>query len=318
MNYTMDVRPIQKVEIDPNLIQSGDYFAIQRLDGLDPFVMYGSGAHSGHSVTALRFDGELYIIESQDAWYWPVHRIQRTLWKDWIQWAENASFHVVFMPLSDEMRAKYNETAAQEWFYKTDGLPYGYHTFLSSSIDTAEDSYPLLIPKDLFPILFGIMEKINKNDTDILFTAGLNFHLGTKGLDLAGIAAEGAKRGLNVSQIWAIPEQDGWEYDIFYHDGLSYVCSSYVTSVWKAAGLFDGLDINAVEFTPKDVYQVDFFNKNFTRPQACQAADPDQPWCQLLGKYRMTFPGFSSIKPYSHMNERCPSVAPDFYRPDGC
>lgn len=84
MNYTMDIRPIQKVEIDPNEIQSGDYFAIQRLDGLDPFVMYGSGAHSGHSVTALRFDGELYIIESQDAWYWPVHRIQRTLWKEWI------------------------------------------------------------------------------------------------------------------------------------------------------------------------------------------------------------------------------------------
>lgn len=52
-----------------------------RLDGLDPMIMYGTGSHSGHTTTALRFDGELYIVESQDAWYWPVHRIQRTPFK---------------------------------------------------------------------------------------------------------------------------------------------------------------------------------------------------------------------------------------------
>jgi len=33
--------------------------------------MYGSGGHIGHSVMALRFDGELYIVESTAAWYWP-------------------------------------------------------------------------------------------------------------------------------------------------------------------------------------------------------------------------------------------------------
>jgi len=46
-----------------------------RLDGLDPMIMYGTGSRSGHSVMALRFDNELYIVESQDAWYWPTHRI---------------------------------------------------------------------------------------------------------------------------------------------------------------------------------------------------------------------------------------------------
>jgi hypothetical protein len=64
MNYEMEVRPIQKVTIDENLIQSGDYFAVMRMDGLDPMIMYGTGSHSGHSVMALRFDGELYIVES--------------------------------------------------------------------------------------------------------------------------------------------------------------------------------------------------------------------------------------------------------------
>lgn len=44
-----------------------------RLDGLDPMIMYGTGAKIGHNVMALRFDGELYVVESQDAWYWPTH-----------------------------------------------------------------------------------------------------------------------------------------------------------------------------------------------------------------------------------------------------
>jgi hypothetical protein len=35
-----------------------------RLDGLDEIIMYGTGSHVGHSTMALRFDGELYIVES--------------------------------------------------------------------------------------------------------------------------------------------------------------------------------------------------------------------------------------------------------------
>ena len=51
-----------------------------------------------------------------------------------------------------------------------------------------------------------------------------------------------------------IVEEDGWKYEGFYHDGESMVCSSFVTAVWKAAGLFGDLKINAVEWLPKDVY----------------------------------------------------------------
>lgn len=42
-----------------------------RLDGLGQIIMYGTGAYLGHNTMALRFDGELYIVESQAAWYWP-------------------------------------------------------------------------------------------------------------------------------------------------------------------------------------------------------------------------------------------------------
>jgi hypothetical protein len=84
MGITMDTRPIENVDIDPSLIQSGDLFVIMRLDGLCPIVMYGSGSHATHCTMALRIDGELYVIESQNAWYWPIPNIQINKWEDWL------------------------------------------------------------------------------------------------------------------------------------------------------------------------------------------------------------------------------------------
>ena len=46
-----------------------------RLDGVDPLIMYATGAHGAHSAVAVRFDGELYIVEVQNGWYWPIEGI---------------------------------------------------------------------------------------------------------------------------------------------------------------------------------------------------------------------------------------------------
>jgi hypothetical protein len=87
---------------------------------------------------AMRFDGELHIIESQDGWYWPTHGLQRTPWDKWIKQAEDASFNVVWMPLSDESRTKFDTDKARAWFEQAEGLPYGYHNFLYGWVDTPE------------------------------------------------------------------------------------------------------------------------------------------------------------------------------------
>lgn len=318
MGYELVERPIQEVMIDESLINSGDFLAIMRLDGLDPLIMYGSGTHAGHSVMALRFDGELYIVESQDAWYWPVHAIQRNKFSDWIQYAKNADFHVVHMPLREEIRAKFNETAAQEFFFMTEGVPYGYHNFLFGWIDTAEDNWPPLLPQQLVPIVFGMVDNIAPSACDIFFNQAINKRLGTLGLNVEGLAAAAANKGLGLDEVMAMTEMDGWLYTGEVNDGLSYVCSAYVAALYKAAGLFDDMPIQATEFTPKDVYTLNFFDKNFKRPQVCQDADPDQPYCQLLGKYRMTFPEYSTIDPYAKMCEVCPTIAPLYPRPATC
>jgi len=192
MQYDLEPRTIKKVEINPDLIKDGDAIMIMRLDGLDQIIMYGTGAYVGHNTVALRFDGELYIVESQDAWYWPTPNLQRTKWADWIKQAEDASFSVSHLPLRDDIRANFDNKAATDFFYETEGLPYGYHNILYGWIDTPRDNLPPLLPNEFAPILFSIIEMISPVLAFNFFTEALNFRLGTTGLDIAGVAAYAA------------------------------------------------------------------------------------------------------------------------------
>lgn len=186
-----------------------------------------------------------------------------------MQWAKDCDFHVTYMPLADHVREIFNETAAQEEFYRLQGLPYGYHNFLYGWVDTPNDNFPRLVAKELIPVVFSIFETFDKNTTENIFTLALNKHLGTHGLNISGLDAVAASKGMNLTEAMAIVEEDGWEYDFFYHDGEAYVCSAFVIRIWMAAGVFGDTKINAVEWGPNDVYMVDIFNKDYakTKPQ---------------------------------------------------
>lgn len=192
------------------------------------------------------------------------------------------------MPLSEASRAKFNETAAREFFAKTEGLPYGYHNFLYGWIDTPRDNIPPLVADALIPIVFSLIETFDKPLSDKFFTKGLNKRLNVTDYSIPDIAALAAAQDMSVQDVMAMVEQDGWIYTgILPRDGLSYVCSAYVTAFYKAAGLFDDMEINATEFTPANVYTLNFFDEKTPRPQACIDADPDLPYCQILGDYTM-------------------------------
>jgi len=303
MNWKMEKRKTQKVWLTEDEIHDGDFITIVRLDGLDEIIMYGTGSHSGHSVVVLTLDGEKYVVESQDGWYWPKMHIQRTPWKQWMQWAENADFNAAILPLKDEYRAKFNQTAAESWFKWMEGYPYGYHNMLYSWIDTPEKNWPTLVAPKLLPSLLSIFEKIMPSAIESLFTEGMNLRLGTRGLNLKGITAEANSRNMTLEDVMAMPERDTW----IYSDGPSQMCSALVIGVYKAAGIFGDMKIEATEFTPKDVYQIDVFNTTSVLPEQCRLADPDLPYCQILGKYKLTLPGWSTIPLYNHMNEHCES-----------
>jgi hypothetical protein len=305
------------LEIDEKEIKTGDFIAIYRLDGLDPLIMLGTGSRLGHSAVACWIDGELYVLESQDGWYWPKKGIQRNKWKDWIQWAYNADFNVAILPLKEEIRQKLNAEKAYHWFAdKIEGLPYGYHNFLFGWIDTANDNFPTQIDVETFMSAFSLVEKISKKTASDIMTQSLNHRINTKDLSIPQIVAEAARRGLSFGDLISLPEVEGWEYS----DGMSYVCSSLVVGFWKAGGIFDSLEMNATEFTPKDIYNMDLFDLDYKdkRPQICKEADPELPYCQVIGRWQVILNNYSSIKPYTHMNEKCPSIAPDFIRPGDC
>ncbi|MCQ2816260.1 MAG: hypothetical protein MJ252_03235 [archaeon] len=314
-NYTPRSREDIVIDLDESLIHTGDFVAISRLDGVDPMIMIGTGSQIGHSTVAAWIDGKLYVIESQDGWYWPYHGIQRNEWKEWCRLARIADFNVAVLPLSEEARAKFDEKKAVEWFKNgIEGLNYGYHNFLFSFIDTVDKNLPFIMTHEHFEFLFTILEKIYEPLATKMLGEGVNLRLGTKNLTLAQATAVAARRGMTFEEVIAMPEQDGW----LYSDGMNYVCSCFVVAFYKAGGMFGDMEIQATEFGPKDVYQLDIFDKNYKRPQACIDADPELPYCQIMGKFKIDLPGYSTIKPYAHMNERCPSQGPEFIRPDGC
>ena len=128
-----------------------------------------------------------------------------------------------------------------------------------------------------------------------------------------------AQNNMSLLDVFAMPEQDGWVYTgIEPVDGLSYVCSAYVTALFKAAGVFGDLEVNATEFHPMDVYIMNLYDTETPLPDACVAADPDLPYCQLFGKYRIEMPYYNTIEPYNNMFERCAINFPTFERDPGC
>ena len=133
------------------------------------------------------------------------------------------------------------------------------------------------------------------------------------------MAELGAQNNMSLLDIMAMPEIDGWEYTGYEPvDGRSWVCSAYVTAMWKAAGIFGDLTVQSTEFTPMDVYIMKLYDTETPLPDACVAADPDLPYCQLFGKYRVEMPYYNTIEPYNNMFERCAINFPTYARDAGC
>jgi hypothetical protein len=304
----------KSINIDKKNIKSGDYLSIIRFDGLDNLIHTATGSRSGHSTMAMWRDGELYVVESQDAWYWPRHGIQKNKWEDWIKWAEYADFNVSLIPLKEELRSKYDEKKAWEEFDRLEGLPYGYSNFLFGYIDTKDSNLP-----DVFDIIFislvlEVLEKVIPEGVDRVFLQGLNMRLGTKDLNVNGIWQEIYKRQITLPDLMAVVEKEGWEYPT----GENYVCSAFVVKMYKSGGLFGDLEINSTEFTPKDLYELNFFDVSGDQvPEECREFAP-RGFCQITGKVDMDLGKMSWVEPYANMDETCPTIAPQYERQGNC
>jgi len=316
--YVWEKRPQNVlVELDESLVNSGDFFAVRKFDGTGNLVEYGTGSHVNHCTIALRVDGQLYIAESNSNFEWPVEGIQMAPYKTWIKWALNQGYLVSWVPLKPEFAKKFDEKAAYEWFKSVEGLPYGIHNYIWGWLDTPDHNYPPVLPPQFLATMFGFMEKTQQKAIQKMFTMGLNKRLGGDAnySTIAEVAMEAHRRGKTLPDLYAVVEQDGW----LYPEGKSYVCSAFVAGLLKAGGLFGSDYVNAVEFTPRDIYELEFYDPKPKVPANCKAVDPTNPFCQIMGGYRMEFPNIGTVKTYAHMNEGCWSEPPLYERvPKGC
>lgn len=357
VNYTLPPRsqtapPI--VPIDESAVASGDMFGILRLDGLDPMLAWGMGSTTGHTTMAMRdpADGVLYVHESQvNSSYWPANGVQRTPFSTWIKQAETAGYQIIWAPLSAAARKTFNATESLAFFRTQEHLDYGFGTLLAGWVDTPADNYPCLPPYpalrggkdswcltwDIVEILFPLGARLGKWTVEQVYLESWNHRVGVKAtaplcegcLDTVAVVQKAVSMGIAPSGLWPIPEQDSWQYSQQYNNGTrvmgaAMVCDVFVCRMWKAGGLFDGVEggrdaVNCGELTNWDVYALNVLAAPDTLPEACSTADPGTKLCQLTGLHQMYLNDFATKAAYAHMGEKCPQTGPlPMHRPAGC
>ncbi|KAF2285793.1 hypothetical protein GH714_007806 [Hevea brasiliensis] len=327
MGATFEQRPQPWVtNISTNDIHSGDFLAISKIrgrwGGFETLEKWVSGAYAGHTAVCLRdSEGKLWVGESGHENDQGEDIVAVLPWDEWWDFEltkDDSNPHIALLPLHPDLRAKFNETAAWEYALSMNGKPYGYHNMIFSWIDTVSGNYPPPLDAHLVASVMTVWNQIQPAYAANLWNEALNKRLGTEDLDLPDILVETEKRGSSFGELLTIPEQDDW----LYTDGRSTSCIAFILEMYKEAGLFDPIasSIQVTEFTIKDAYTLRFFENNSSRlPKWCNDGDNVKlPYCQIRGKYRMELPGYNAIDPYPHMNERCPSLPPKYYRPQNC
>jgi hypothetical protein len=208
---------------DASEVHSGDAFYVHRLDGLNVLLGWAMGSTNGHVTTAIWMDGELYICEStiQDS-YWPTDFVQKTPYATWIKQAQDADMQVLWVPLSEEARARYDEQKVSDYFKSVEGFDYGFKTLVFGWLDTPSANFPCLPPDyssncltwELLEPLMGVIDRHIPQIGDMIWNPGMAMRMGVpdtlRTADLFKVADD---KGMQSVDLISIPEQDTWMYN---------------------------------------------------------------------------------------------------------
>lgn len=320
VNFTMRKRENPTFLVpEEKEVRSGDVMQILRLDGLDPVIGWGTGGHTGHTTMVLELNGTMHVVESTAAnpfgpVYWPPpYGVISTPYSHWFELAKEANYIAVLNRLNDQVSAKFNQNlkAAQDFFFSVKGQPYGFRNFIFSFFDTLWYNLPFPVTPYLFHSMMNLADRIADNRTSQmsiywLMTQGMNHRLNTTCETMECINQELLRLDKLFAEVALWPEQDSYRYAGQH----SMVCDVFILSVFKAAGIVPQT-IQATEQTPKDLYQMDIYNKTTDWfPAVCKSSkdfDPSVPYCQLQGDYYLELNNYSTIALYDKMNEHCHS-----------
>ena len=136
-------------------------------------------------------------------------------------------------------------------------------------------------------------------------------------------------QGILPKNLHLVPEEDSWQYPTLkngepFQSDVS-ICNVFTCKVLRAGGVFGDVQFNCGEISVNDAYRLKIYEENFERPEVCIEWDPENPLCQVLGKYKLrldTQPGklprYNYVEPYEGFANTCPALAPDYVAPTNC
>lgn len=138
-------------------------------------------------------------------------------------------------------------------------------------------------------------------------------------------------KGIQPEDLHNEVEMDSFIYNTtrngdLYSSDIS-LCHIFVCKVFKAAGIFGNLkdDFQCGDLSVNDMYRLNIYEKTDIRPESCKKADPENPLCQVLGKYTLRLdnqPGqgsrFNYANLYKDFGSNCSSLAPEYEILPGC
>eukprot|EP00698_Gefionella_okellyi_P009564 TRINITY_DN2443_c0_g1_i1.p1 TRINITY_DN2443_c0_g1~~TRINITY_DN2443_c0_g1_i1.p1 ORF type:complete len:396 (+),score=50.78 TRINITY_DN2443_c0_g1_i1:352-1539(+) len=323
MNFTYTERAKTVVALPEAMIQTGDVFAITRMDSTDLFIQIGCGSRVGHVAIAVWMEGVLHVCEAVGANHcdglWPApHGIICTPYSRWLNLGLAVDYLTSFLPLHPQYRARLNEADLVSFVESVLGLPYGNNNFFYTWLDTPEDNFPPPLSSATVVVGLPMYERIYKlpyNDSSSAYTfviAGMNKRLGIDCTDSNCLFRYLDDMNITFTDAMIISEQDSWTYS----GNRSLVCSSFVLASLKAAGVFGDLDFQATEAQPGDIYRLQIYDDTWNKPDGC--ATETGPTCQLMGALNLDLPDANTVNPHANMFSRCGGVPPDYSRTPNC
>jgi len=298
------------------------------------------GASTGHTAIALWRDGQLQICESNAASpYWPINGVQCNPYPQWLQYGKRAGYNAVLAPLSKERSEWMNMSQAWQFVDSMRGVDYGYEVILTGLLDTLTDNLPcagkeksLCLEPEHLEMLITFLERVSTETARILKPAIMQ-RVGVEFSHPSGVLEayyQAHLQGLHPTQLPILPEKDGWKYPTTKDGQPSLspvmICNVFVCNVWKAAGLFHDIkgEFNCGETSVNDNYRLELYSTE-PPPSICTDVDPENPLCQILGRYHLrldtgpgVLPRYNYIQPHKDMFEKCPSLAPEYLAPTQC
>ena len=307
VGYENTVLPVEKY------IKSGDFIGLHEIvSGESCLIQYGCGSAISHSAIAIRHPvtNELYVAEAED------RGLLLKTYKEFLEDNIVTMHSIAWFPLREEYSKRFDSRKAWDWTQKRVGQAYGMSNFISGPIDTLDGNTPEYLALEHVMLIVAIMEAVSPKTARQYLIDGLNVRIGTNFTTLQEVTEEISRRNKTVEEVLIMPERE----DYIYPNGENWVCSSFVVGIMKEGGIFGDIEIEPHEFTPRDIYQMDIYDKEFRKngPKECLEADPELDYCMIYGQYDVRAEGYSTIPLYEHMNERCSSQPPEYKREEGC